>query len=272
MGSRTCFLGSSSVYFLGKLYRSDFCQPNTFLGNFLDKLYTEEIFYFTEENFPRILYFSYKRKKVGKSNLLKEGVITEEMLAEEVESHEQVNDNTLNDNPGNSGEANEELVTDNGKTCTDMTGNKVVQEDDQTVKVTKNVVVDPPEKAGEKACSGEGEQNICISNVDEQPKKAPAKKPSVSKKAANGMVIQEPVIVRAKTRGANSKAGASDKGKTVVVVDKIVGGGKRRKADVNIPKYLTLKRTNSVLGECSSKKQKTDDANTDIPSLKIRNM
>ncbi|KAL3650793.1 hypothetical protein CASFOL_007196 [Castilleja foliolosa] len=30
---------------------------------------------------------------------------------------------------------NEDLVADSGKTCTDVTGNKVVQEDDETMKV-----------------------------------------------------------------------------------------------------------------------------------------
>ncbi|KAL3613258.1 hypothetical protein CASFOL_042881 [Castilleja foliolosa] len=178
----------------------------------------------------------------------------------------------------------------------------VGQEDDETLKVTTNVVFDPPEKAGEndgtapdtvldtregkqnictsivdeqprkaalkkpsvskKAAkapetvldSREGEQITCTSNVDEQPKKAPLKKPSVSKKTAKGIVIQEPAVVKAKTTGANSKAGAPDKGKTIVVEDKIVRGGKRRKADVKIPKDLTPRRTKSVLGECSSKK------------------
>ncbi|KAL3618630.1 hypothetical protein CASFOL_037712 [Castilleja foliolosa] len=91
-----------------------------------------------------------RRKKVGKSNLPK-GVITEEMLAD-VEANEQVN---------------EEVVTDSGKTCTDVTGNEVVQ-DEGTMKVTKNMVDDPPEKASEKVCT------------DEQLKKAPLEKPRVS--------------------------------------------------------------------------------------------
>ncbi|KAL3628244.1 hypothetical protein CASFOL_027290 [Castilleja foliolosa] len=71
-----------------------------------------------------------------------------------------VNDNTLNDNPGNSGEVNEDLVAVSGKTCTDVTGNKVVQEDDETMKVTKNVVDDPPEKHAPDTVldSREGEQ------------------------------------------------------------------------------------------------------------------
>ncbi|KAL3652039.1 hypothetical protein CASFOL_001720 [Castilleja foliolosa] len=182
-----------------------------------------------------------------------------------------MNDNTLNDNSGNSGEVNEDLVADSGKTCTDVTGNKVVQDDDETVKVTKNVVDDPPEKHDCFGFKG-GEKIKCTSNVDEQVKKAPLKKPSVSKKADKGIVIQEPVVVNAKTTGANSKARARGKGKTIVVADKIVGGGKRRKADVNIPKDLTPKRTKSVLGECSSKKQKTDNADINIyPSLKTRN-
>ncbi|KAL3630436.1 hypothetical protein CASFOL_023420 [Castilleja foliolosa] len=197
-----------------------------------------------------------RRKKVGKLNLPKEGVITEEMLAD-VEANEQVN---------------EEVVTDSGKTCTDETGNEVGQDDEGTVKVTKNMVDDQTEKAGEEACAGEGEQSTCISNVDEQLKKAPLKKPRVSKKAAKGIVIQEPEVERPKTRGANSNAGATEKGKAVVDTNKIVDGGKRRKPDVTKPKALTPKRTKSVLGECSSKKRRTEDADIDIyPSLKTRN-
>ncbi|KAL3649851.1 hypothetical protein CASFOL_006254 [Castilleja foliolosa] len=197
-----------------------------------------------------------RRKKVGKSNLPKEGVITEEMLAD-VEANEQVN---------------EEVVTNSGKTCTDVTGNEVGQDDEGTVKVTKNMVDDQTEKAGEKACAGEGEQSTCISNVDEQLKKAPLKKPRVSKKAVKGIVIQEPEVERPKTRGANSNAGATEKGKAVVDTEKNVDGGKRRKPDVTKPKALTPKTTKSVLGECSSKKQRTDDADIDIyPSLKTRN-
>ncbi|KAL3655998.1 hypothetical protein CASFOL_000394 [Castilleja foliolosa] len=158
------------------------------------------------------------------------------------------------------------------KVVTDMTGDEVVQDDEGTVKVTKNMVDDPPEKAGEKACAGEGERSTCISNVDEQPKKAPLKKPSVSKKAAKGILIQEPEVERVKTRGANSNAGAIEKGKAVIVTDKIVDGGKRRKPDATKPKALTPKRTKSVLGECSSKKQRMDDVDIDIyPSLKTRN-
>ncbi|KAL3616001.1 hypothetical protein CASFOL_040295 [Castilleja foliolosa] len=159
-------------------------------------------------------------------------------------------------------QVNEEVVTDSGKTCTDVTGNEVVQDDEGTVTdgcsfdaVTKNMVDDQPEKAGEKACT------------DEQ-----LKKPRVSKKAAKGIVIQEPEVERAKTRGANSNAGDTEKGKAVVVTDKIVDGGKRMKPDVTKLKTLTPKGTKSVLGECSSKKQRTDDVDIDIyPSLKTRN-
>ncbi|KAL3636491.1 hypothetical protein CASFOL_018790 [Castilleja foliolosa] len=119
---------------------------------------------------------------------------------------------------------------------------------------------------------GEGEQITCIPHVDEKLKKAPLKKPRVSKQAAKGIVIQEPEVERPKSRGANSNAGATEKGKAVVDTVKIVDGGKRRKPDVTKPKALTPKRTKSVLGECSSKKQRTDDADIDIyPSLKTRN-
>ncbi|KAL3625600.1 hypothetical protein CASFOL_030545 [Castilleja foliolosa] len=221
-------------------------------------------------------------------NPSKPGEVTEEMLDVGVEEPEQLiteelvtgNSKTCTEVAGDvvvqedaqTVKVNEEVGTDSGKTCTDVTGNEVVQDDKGTVKVTKNMVDDPLEKAGDKACTGEGKRSTCISNVDEQPKKAPLKKPRVSKKAAKAIVIQEPEVERDKTRGANSNAGAMEKGKAVVVTDKTVDGGKRRKPDVTKPKALTPKRTKSVLGECSSKKQRTDDADIDIyPSLKTRN-
>ncbi|KAL3651938.1 hypothetical protein CASFOL_004940 [Castilleja foliolosa] len=135
------------------------------------------------------------------------------MLVEEVEVCDQVNDNIMIDNPGEPGEVTEELVTDNSKTCTDqVTGNMVVQEDDETVKVTKNVVVDPPEKSSTDPesvmDSREGEQNTGISN----------------------------------TTGAKSLEGVPDKGKTVVVADKIVGDGKH---DTDSDSYTNLRTRNS---------------------------
>ncbi|KAL3633982.1 hypothetical protein CASFOL_021036 [Castilleja foliolosa] len=198
-----------------------------------------------------------KRKKPGKSKIPDEGVITEEMLDVEVEEPEQVT---------------EELMPDNSKTCPEVSGDVVVQPDAETVNVAlsmwtellkkfvnPNVVVEPPEKGGtvaepvldtreggQKTCPSEVDEqpkkpplkkpivskksakevepNTSTSKVDEQPRKAPLRKPSLSKKAAKGIVIKEPVPEKAKTTGAYSEARDRDKGKTVVVSGEIAGG------------------------------------------------
>ncbi|KAL3622872.1 hypothetical protein CASFOL_033287 [Castilleja foliolosa] len=89
-----------------------------------------------------------------------------------------------------------------GRTCT-----SIVDEQPRKAALKKPSVSKKAAKAPETVLdSKEGEQSTCTSNVDEQPKKAPLKKPSVSKKASKGVVIQEPVVVKAKTTGAKSKA------------------------------------------------------------------
>ncbi|KAL3633267.1 hypothetical protein CASFOL_022794 [Castilleja foliolosa] len=178
-------------------------------------------------------------------NTTKHGEVTEEMLDVGVEETDQLT---------------EELVPDNSKTCPEVNTNVVVEPPEKGGTVSEAVLdtregeqktcpskVDeqpkkPPlkkpsvsknsAKASEAVLhSTEVEQNTSTSNVDEQPRKAPLRKPSLSKKAAKGIVIQEPVPEKAKTTGANSEAGARDKGKTVVIADEIAGGGKRRKGD-----------------------------------------
>ncbi|KAL3622064.1 hypothetical protein CASFOL_034260 [Castilleja foliolosa] len=234
--------------------------------------------------------------------------VTEELVPDNSKTCHEVSGDVVVQPDDQTVKVTEELVPDNSKTCHEVSGDVVVQPDDQTVKVNTNVVVEPPEKGGtgeggQKTCpskvdeqpkkpptkkysvskksakateavlhSMEVEQNTSTSNVDEQPRKVSLRKPSLSKKTSKGIVIQEPVPEKAKTTGANSKAPARDKGKTIVVADEVAGDGKLKKGDVNMPKDLTPKRSKSILGECSSKKQKTDDADIDIyPRLKTRN-
>ncbi|KAL3613680.1 hypothetical protein CASFOL_041754 [Castilleja foliolosa] len=244
-----------------------------------------------------------KRKKPGKSKIPDEGVITEEMLDVEVEEPEQVTEELMPDNSKTCPEVSGDVVVQPDA----ETVNVALSMWTELLKkfVNPNVVVEPPEKGGTGLCwiQGRGGQKTCPSEVDEQPKKpplkkpivskksakevepntstskvdeqprkAPLRKPSLSKKAAKGIVIKEPVPEKAKTTGAYSEARDRDKGKTVVVSGEIAGDGKRKKGDVKMTKDLPPKRSKSVLGECRSKKQKTDDADIDIyPRLKTRN-